>query len=148
MIAKFSKLSAPIAGAVLLVSAGLVAPASAAPQAGQLQIQTAQSELIVEVGQRGGHRGGEWGERRGGRHWDGRHGGRHHAMGPRQIRRSLRHRGFHRVRVLDRRGPMYIVKARGWNGNPMRLVVDARSGQIVRSRPIHRHTGWSFQYRW
>ncbi|WP_428647222.1 hypothetical protein [Roseibium sp.] len=137
MFAKVSKLSAPIAGAILLVSAGFVSTASAAPQAAGLQFQVPASELVVKVDHRG--RRGGW-DRHDRRDW------RRHTMGPRQIRRSLRHRGFHRIRIIDRRGPMFIVNAKGWNGIPMRLVVDSRTADIVRSRP--RHGGWGWQNRW
>ncbi|MHA7776394.1 hypothetical protein [Roseibium sp. M-1] len=138
MFAKISKISAPIAGAILLVSAGLVTTASAAPQAGKLQVQTPQAELVVKVGQRHGH---------GRNGWQGGHGWHQQQMGPRQIRRSLRHRGFHDINILDRRGPMFIVKARGWQGFPMRLVVDSRNAQIVRMQPMghrrHGHNRWN-----
>lgn len=137
MFAKISKLSAPIAGAIFLVSAGLATTASAAPQPGKLQVQTPQAELVIKAD----HRRGQ------GRHgWNGGHWGGYHQMGPRQIRRSLRHRGFHDIDILDRRGPMYIVKARGWRGLPMRLVVDSRNARIVRSQPMgHRGRG---HHRW
>jgi len=141
MFTKVSKLSAPIAGAILLASVGFTTAASAAPQAAGVQFQTPASELVVKVDHRRGH----------GRHgWDDRRGGRHHAMGPRQIRRSLRHRGFHKIRILDRRGPMFIVKARAWGGQKFRLVVDSRNAQIVRSRPIGHRGGWHghWQRRW
>jgi hypothetical protein len=37
---------------------------------------------------------------------------------------------------------MYIVKAQGWRGFPMRLVVDSRNADIVRSRPLGRRFDW------
>lgn len=138
MFTNVSKLSAPIAGAILLATVGFATTASAAPQASNLKLQTPASELVVKVDHRRGH---------GHQNWDGRHGGRHHAMGPKQIRRSLRHRGYHKIRILDRRGPMFIVKARAWGGQKFRLVVDSRNAQIVRSHPIGhrggRHGGWN-----
>ncbi|ERP86030.1 hypothetical protein Q669_16590 [Labrenzia sp. C1B10] len=138
MFANVSKLSAPIAGAILLVSAGFITTASAAPLVGKTQIEPAKSELVVKVDHRRGNgRGGNW---------NGRHGGRHYEMGPRQIRRSLRHRGFDHIKILDRRGPMYIVRAKGWRGMPVRLVVDSRNANIVRSHPIGNRGHW--QRRW
>ncbi|QFT30014.1 hypothetical protein K1718_04895 [Roseibium porphyridii] len=143
MLATLSKFSAPIAGAVLLVSAGLVSSANAAPLASGIKIHQPQSELIVKVDHRK-HK-----KHRGQRGWDDRRGWGYHEMGPRQIRRSLRHRGFHKIRILDRRGPMYIVKARAWGGQKFRLVVDSRSAQIVRSRPVGGHRAhWGWQHRW
>jgi hypothetical protein len=146
MFANVSKLSAPIAGAIFLMTAGLATTASAAPQQGKLQLQTPQAELIVKVDQRRGHDRHDWRGGHGRHDWHGRRGWHQQEFGPRQIRRSLRHRGFHDIDILDRRGPMYIVKARGWQGFPMRLVVDSRNAQIVRSQPLgHRGRG---HYRW
>ncbi len=139
MFLNASKLSAPIAGAVLLVSAGLASAAVAAPMGGERQLNAPKSELVVQIDHRRGH-----GPKRGG--WHGGHGRGHHLMGPRQIRRSLRHRGFHRIHIVDRRGPMYIVRANGRRGMQMRLVVDSRTADIVRSRPIGRQ--FPRHYRW
>ncbi|WP_299816492.1 hypothetical protein [uncultured Roseibium sp.] len=137
MFANVSKLSAPIAGAIFLVSAGFISSAVAAPQAAGLKGQTAQSELVVQVDHRRGGHG-----RKGGRGWQGGHGWNQQSMGPRQIRRSLRHRGFHRIQIVNRRGPMYIVTANGWRGMPVRLVVDSRNAHIVRSHPMGRGHRW------
>lgn len=141
MFNKVMKLSAPIAGAILLVSAGFATTAAAAPRSGDLQTRAAQAELVVKADHRRGN---------GRRDWNGHRGGRHHVMGPRQIRRSLRHRGFHKVQILDRRGPVYIVKARAWGGQKMRLVVDSRTAHIVRSSPMGHRPRWQghWQGRW
>ncbi len=143
MFAKVSKISAPLAGALLLVSAGFVTTASAAPRAADLQVRGTAAELVVEIDHRNGGRGRHDGY---GRH--DRHGWHNKTMGPRQIRRSLRHRGFHRIDIIDRRGPMYIVNAMGWRGVPVRLVVDSRTADIVRSHPIGGGWGWGWQSRW
>ncbi len=131
--------AAPIAA--ILVATTLVGSVEAAPrQAGQLEVRS--GSLVLNVDYRNGprhereHRG-DWGR-------DHRHGW--HRMGPREIRRSLRHRGFHRIRIIDERGPVYMVRAIGWRGMRMRLVVDARSGQILRKRPAGRGFGWN--HRW
>ncbi|PVB62523.1 hypothetical protein [Labrenzia sp. 011] len=126
MFATVSKLSAPIAGAMLLVSAGFISTAEAAPRAAGVKGQTAQSELVVQIDHR---KGGQ--VRKGGRGWN-------RQMDPRQVRRSLRHRGFHGIQIIKRRGAVYDVNARGWRGAPVRLVVDSRTAHIVRSRPITR----------
>ncbi|MCX2725325.1 hypothetical protein [Roseibium salinum] len=141
MFARFSKLSRPIAGAVLMVTAGIMQPAAAAPLAGMFHAQVPQSEMTVQVDHRRdrdhrpgyGRHGGRW--------------GRHHALGPREISRSLRHRGFHAIRIVDRRGPMYIVMARGWDRRPVRLVVDSRTAHIVRVHPIGRRGGSHFEWQ-
>ncbi len=140
MPAFVSRLSAPIAGAILLAAIGLAPSVSAAPLAAAKQLQAPQDAPVVQIHHKKGprkHRGPGW---RGG------HGHGHYALGPRQIRRSLRHRGFYRIKIIDRRGPMYIVRAIGWRGMPVRLVVDSRTAHIVRSRPIGRGVYW--QYRW
>lgn len=130
------RFAAPILGAILLVSASAVSGAQAAPISGKSMNGLSHAELIVNVDHRG----------RPGRGWHRGPGRHHHALGPKQIRRSLRHRGFHRIRILDRRGPMYIVKARGWQGYPVRLVVDSRDGHIVRSRPMGPRFHWSYHW--
>jgi len=139
MIMSASKLSAPLVGALLLVSIGLVPAASAAPLAGPAKIQTSQSDLIVEVGHRKHRRGHGW---HGGHHGHG-HG---YKMAPRQIRHILHRRGYHRIKFLDRRGRVYVIHARGWRGRPMHLVVDARNARILRSRPLGRH--YRLRYGW
>lgn len=124
-----SKLSAPLVGALFLACAGAASGASAAPLSGPVKIAEAQSELVIKADHR---------RHRDGRHWNGpRHG--YHKLGPRQIRRSLRHRGFHGIKIVNRRDRVYIVHARGWRGFPMRLVVDARNARILRSKPVGRH---------
>lgn len=130
------KFAAPILGAILLISAGAASGAQAAPLSGNTMTGPGQAGLIVNVDHRG----------RPGRGWHGGPGRHQQVLGPRQIRRSLRHRGFHRIRIIDRRGPMYIVKARGYRGFPVRLVVDSRGGQIVRSRPLGPQFQWSYTW--
>lgn len=138
-----SKLSAPIAGAILLATIGFAPAAAASPLSTAKQIQSSQDAPVIQIH----HKKKGYGKHKGRGHgWQGGHGGGHYSLGPRQIRRSLRHRGFHRIRIIDRRGPMYIVKAVGWRGMPMRLVVDSRNAHIVRSRPIGHGVYW--QYRW
>ncbi|WP_422384197.1 hypothetical protein [Roseibium album] len=150
MSAFASKLSAPIAGAILMATIGFAPSASAAPLSIAKQIQASQDTPIVQVH----HKKKKHGNRRG-NGWHGGHGGGHYSLGPRQIRRSLRHRGFHRIRIIDRRGPMYIVKAIGWRGMPVKLVVDSRTAHIVRSRPVghgrrggHGGHGVFWQHSW
>ncbi|MET1412768.1 hypothetical protein ABVF61_10905 [Roseibium sp. HPY-6] len=150
-----SKLSAPIAGAILLATVGFAPSASATSLSGAKQIHASSDAQVIQIHHK------KKGGKRHGNGWQGGHGGGHYSLGPRQIRRSLRHRGFHRIRIIDRRGPMYIVKAVGWRGWPVRLVVDSRNAQIVRSRPIGqgRHGGYGghgghgghgvyWQFRW
>lgn len=139
MLARRSVLSVTLVGAVLLGSIGFSSGANAAPLNGRGLTTNLQNELIGQVDHRRKH------HRQNRRGWHGGHGW-DRELGPRQIRRSLRHRGFHRIKILDRRGPMYIVKARGWRGHPVRLVVDSRTAQIVRSRPMGRRSQWSHSW--
>lgn len=139
MFAKASKLSAPVAGAILLASLCFAPVASAAPFQVDRSFQPVNSERVIKIDHR-------WGPGRHGGGWNNGRGWGYRELGPRQIRRSLRHRGFYRIKILDRRGPMYIVKAIGWRGMPMRLVVDSRTADIVRSRPVGHRKNW--QYRW
>ncbi len=81
-----------------------------------------------------------------GRGWHGNRPGHWGRLGPRQIRRSLRYRGFHKIRIIDARGPVYVVKARGWYGQKFRLVVDAFNGRIIRQRAMG--YGYQYGYRW
>ncbi|GGB32302.1 hypothetical protein GCM10011316_00520 [Roseibium aquae] len=70
----------------------------------------------------------------------------HRKLGPRQIRQSLRQRGFYQIRFLKERPHVYVVRAIGWRGHPVRLVVDARTGEILRGRPIR--NGYNWGYGW
>lgn len=96
-------------------------------------------------------------DHRGHRDRRGWHDGRWEArpLGPRQIRRSLRHRGFRAIDIVDRRRGAYIVRAIGWRGHPVKLVVDARTAEILRRKPIHHGGGrggprgsFEWSYRW
>ena len=85
------------------------------------------------------------------RHWNGwrdqgvRHGHRYR-MGVKEMRRSLRARGFHRIRIIDVRPYVFRVRAFGHGGMAFRLVVDRMNGQILRMRPARGGKHWS--YRW
>jgi len=70
----------------------------------------------------------------------------HRKLGPRQIRRSLRHRGFYGIEILRERRHVYVVRAHGWRGHPVRLVVDARSAEILRRKPIRHGYNWGYQW--
>lgn len=121
---------APVAGALVLTVSLMSGRAEAAGSFGA-RMQAPEAGIShVDVDHR---RGGGW---------NGGGSGYYRELGPRQIRRSLRHRGFHRIKILDRRGPMYIVKAHGGRGVPVRLVVDLRNAAIVRSRPLGSHFYW------
>ncbi|MEJ8473103.1 hypothetical protein [Roseibium algae] len=142
-------MSAPIAAALIVV--GLAASAQAAPRQLQQQVETGSS-LIVDVdyrheGRRAQEHRRDWQRGHRGGYMRPGHGAREtYRMGPRQVRRSLRDQGFHRIRILDERGPVYVVRAKGWRGKPMRLIVDSRSGQILRKHRVHYRNNNG--YRW
>lgn len=60
----------------------------------------------------------------------------HRALSRKQVRRSLRHRGFHDFRRVERRGHRYIVVAENRRGRLLRLRVNAYTGEIERRRRI------------
>ncbi len=78
--------------------------------------------------------------RRDNRRWDNRRWDYvHYRMPPRQIRRSLRHRGFHDIRFTDRHGRFYRARATGPRGGRLALTIRARDGRIVNIHRIRRH---------
>ncbi len=119
-------LGAPIAAMVMVAT--LAGAAEAAPRHSQ-QRDVRQNAVTVDVDYRRHGRDHRWDR-----------------MGPRQIRRALRHQGYHKIQIVGERRSAYIVRARGWRGVPLRLVVDARSGHVVRQHPVRRGGHWN--YRW
>lgn len=70
--------------------------------------------------------------------------GRWGLLSPRQVEFSLRRQGFHRVRVIDARAPVYRAVAISPRGGRVALKVSARSGRILhldRIGPRHHHRG-------
>jgi len=63
----------------------------------------------------------------------------HYRMTPRQVRRSLRHRGFHEIRFTDREGRFYRARATGPRGRRVALTIRSRDARIVRIHRIRRH---------
>ncbi|WP_417667716.1 hypothetical protein [Roseibium sp.] len=152
-------LGAPIAA--ILVASTLAGGVEAAPRSAS-PLDLGAGGLVMDVdarqgprshqrdlreGRHGGGRDRDW---RGGhgRGWDSHGPGHHrwHRMGPREVRRSLRHRGFHKIRIVDSRPFVFKVRATGHDGMRFRLVVDRTTGQILRMRPAGHRFHWS--YRW
>ncbi len=79
-----------------------------------------------------GPRGGDQGY---GRPAYGRHQDR---LSPREVRRVLRHQGYDHIDVRDARGRTYLVIATGRRGAPVKLVVDAFSGQVLERERLRR----------
>ncbi len=72
---------------------------------------------------------------------------------PWQLARSLRHRGYYDVEILRERRDVTIVRAAA-RGRDVILVVDARSGDVLRQRPADGwgqgrgwHGGWGQDWR-
>lgn len=93
--------------------------------------------------ERGPQAAGDWG--RGGPGWDGNDGGyqprgdfrgrdRYDVMPPWQLARTLRYQGFLGAEILNRREGVTIVRASS-RGRDFVLVVDSRSGDVLRARP-------------
>ncbi|MBB5752546.1 hypothetical protein [Prosthecomicrobium pneumaticum] len=59
-------------------------------------------------------------------------------LSPREVRRRLRWQGYEEIRILDRRGRTYVVRAEGRRGRDFILVVSARTGEVLSRRPA----GW------
>jgi hypothetical protein len=116
----------------------------------------------------GGPPAGNWdGNGRGGPGWDGngrggpggpqgdfRRPGRYDSLPPRQIARILRYQGYFGANILNRRGDVFIVRAAS-RGRDFILVVDSRSGDVLRARPAGPswndgngwHGGWGQDWR-
>ena len=83
---------------------------------------------------------------------------RHDKLTPRQVVRKLKKRGFYDFRKVRDKGSVYVVKAHGRRGNLVRVVVHARSGEILERRVLryaHRHQrydryagGWYARPAW
>lgn len=58
-------------------------------------------------------------------------------LGPREVYAIVRRAGFAPLGMLQQRGPVFTMAAVDPNGEDGRLVIDARSGQIVRFMPAY-----------
>ncbi|SHG36500.1 hypothetical protein SAMN02745157_4127 [Kaistia soli DSM 19436] len=70
-------------------------------------------------------------------------------MPPGQLVRTLRHRGYYDVQIIRERRDVTIVRA-GARGQDVILVVDARSGDVLRQRPADdwgQGRGWGQDWR-
>ncbi len=63
----------------------------------------------------------------------------YYRMTPRQVRRSLRRRGFDHIRFIDNRGRIYRATARSPRGGRVVLTIRSRDAEIVDLRRIRRH---------
>jgi hypothetical protein len=118
------------AGVVALSALATTVPADAA----SIWLSAQGSDGAISVHYRGdGHHFD-----RGRGHWDRGYGYRRH-LTPWQVRRKLRHRGFRNIHFVDRRAPVYKVRATGFRGRRVFLVVSSRTGEIIRRSRIARH---------
>ncbi|MBA5777331.1 hypothetical protein H2509_09350 [Stappia sp. F7233] len=59
------------------------------------------------------------------------HGRRWERLAPRQVARRLHRQGYRDIRDIRPRGNVYVVHASGRRDLPVRLVVDAFSGEVL-----------------
>ena len=71
-------------------------------------------------------------------------GWRQHQMGPRQIRRALRHQGFHRIRHIEYRRSIYRAVTAGRHGRPRQVFASPVNGQVLCVSQI-RHQGHCYR---
>lgn len=115
------------AGIVALSAIAVSAPAQAhSPSPG---VHGSGGGSIQSGGHGNRHDRGDW--RRG-------HGQRYH-LSVWQVRRQLRHRGFHNMYFVDRHAPVYKVRAIGPRGHRVLLVVSSRTGRVINRQPLRRH---------
>ena len=77
----------------------------------------------------------DWNYRRDFRRWH----YAHYRMSPREVRRSLRQRGFDQIHFTDRDGRIYRATATGPRGRRVVLTVRSRDARIVDIHRIRRH---------
>ena len=63
----------------------------------------------------------------------------HYRMTPRQIRQSLRRRGFHDIQFTDTRGGIYQARATGPRGGRVALTIRSRDARILEIHRLRRH---------
>lgn len=61
----------------------------------------------------------------------------HERLSRRAIRRILRHRGYHGIDFIDRRGDRYVAKGYDRRGRYVRVALNAYTGELLRKRVIH-----------
>lgn len=72
----------------------------------------------------------------------------------RHLARSLRYQGYYNIDIVKQRGDVTIVRAAS-RGRDVILVVDSRSGDVLRARPVGDgwrgdrgwHGGWGMDWR-
>ena len=69
---------------------------------------------------------------------------RQHYLSPHDVRRILRHQGYHEIRILGRHDRTYRVAAENYRGRDVILRVSARTGAVVSVRTLgeRRRDGW------
>jgi hypothetical protein len=110
--------------AAAMALGGLVAAAPA-------NASSADVTLTIQVGD-SGHRSHD-------RDWRDHEWRHHDYLSTREVRRILRHRGFHEVRFVDSSGSIYRAYAEDYRGRDVLVTVSARSGAILDVDRIGRH---------
>lgn len=118
----------------LIIAASAVALASLAASVPA----QAKSIQIGVHGSNGSIHASFGGDRPGPDHWN-PHYGHRFALTPWEVRRKLVHRGFRHIRFVDTHAPVYKARATNRHGRPVFLVLNARTGSIIRvTRIAHR----------
>ena len=121
------------AGVVALTALATTAPAQA--ESFSLGIYGDHGGVTFRSGD-GYQPAGHWNDRRrDDRRWD----YAHYRMTPRQVRRSLRHRGFHDIRFTDTQGRTYKARATNSRGRRVALTIRSRDARIVEIHRLRRH---------
>jgi len=126
------------AGVVALTALATTAPAQA--ESFSLGIHGPNGGVIFQSGdyyQPAGHwNDRRWNDRRwNDRRWD----YAHYRLSPRQVRRSLRHRGFDHIRFTDAHGRIYKARATNPRGRRVVLTIRSRDARILEVRRIRRN---------
>jgi len=99
-------------------------------------VEQAEAKVHIDIGFGApGYYGGGYGYYGGG-YYGHRRGYRSHRgyrMSCGQVRRKIRHRGFHRIRAIDCSGSRYSFNAKR-HGQWYRIKVNSRNGRILRVR--------------
>ncbi|WP_026380351.1 hypothetical protein [Afifella pfennigii] len=121
------------AGLVALSALTFTAPAKAANVTLTLD---ARGPAIVADWRAPNRRGPNWRHDRDNRRFD--------RLSPQRVRHILRRQGITPIRFLDTRGRTYELAARGRRGAPLRVAVNAYTGEIVSLRRLGRpgRGGW------
>jgi len=115
-----------------IIAAGALVAASAAAvpaaQAGRVDFSFRVATPHASIHFNPGYRGPSW---------------HRQTLSPPEVRRVLQYRGFRQIRFLDRRAPVYVVRAVAYNNRAYTVRVSAYNGRIIAQQAVdgRRHFG-------